>query len=217
MFSLAMEPKSDHFPTRSSLLRRVKNTQDQQSWQEFHDIYRKLIFAVARKAGLTEDEADEVVQETLIAASRHLPDFRYDPKVCSFKTWLLNLTQWRIKDQLRKRGSTLSPRATSADDETRTTAVERVADPGGNPLEAIWEAEWRAVWLQAALATVKAGTDAKQWQIFDLYVLQEWTPRDVARTLRVSIARVYLVKHRVSSLLKKERQRLERMAEHRAG
>jgi len=213
MISLVMDPNSDHFPTRSSLLRRVKNTEDRQSWQEFHDIYRKLIFAFARKAGLTEDESEEVVQETLIAAARHLPEFRYDPKVCSFKTWLLNLTHWRVKDQLRKRASPLFAESALADDDTRTAAVDRIPDQAGDQLEAVWEREWQVAWLQAALVAVKPEIDAKQWQIFDLYVLKEWPPRDVARTLQISIARVYLAKHRVSALLKKARRRLERVAE----
>src|SRR5579862_1832425 len=124
-----MEPKSDHFPTRSSLLRRVKNTEDQQSWQEFHDVYRSLVLAFARKAGLNDDEAEEAVQETLIAASRHLPEFQYDPKVCSFKTWLLNLAQWRVKDQLRKRLRQSRAASPAPSDDTATAAVERIADP----------------------------------------------------------------------------------------
>ncbi len=57
----------------------------------------------AIKAGLTITEADEVVQETAIAMARHLPEYRYNPKVCRFKTWLLNQTSWRIKDQFKKR------------------------------------------------------------------------------------------------------------------
>jgi DNA-directed RNA polymerase specialized sigma24 family protein len=45
--------------------------------------------------------------------------------------------------------------------------------------------------------------------MFDLYALKEWSPRDVARALGVSVGRVYLVKHRVSARLKKEMKRLE--------
>jgi DNA-directed RNA polymerase specialized sigma24 family protein len=52
-------------------------------------LLEKLI-ELALRAGLNDTEADEVVQETAIAISRHLPEFRYDPKVCRFKTWLLN-------------------------------------------------------------------------------------------------------------------------------
>src|SRR5712671_2245899 len=89
--------------TRPSLLDRLKTGDDTESWQEFYRIYGKLVRDFALQAGLTDTEADEVVQETAIAMARHLPDFRYDPKVCRFKTWLLNQSSWRIKDQLKKR------------------------------------------------------------------------------------------------------------------
>src|SRR5205823_10199283 len=89
--------------TRPSLLQRLKSGDDPQSWQEFYRIYGGLIRFFAEKAGLTADEAEEVVQETAIGVARRLPNFIYDPKVCRFKTWLLNLVRWRIQDQLRKR------------------------------------------------------------------------------------------------------------------
>ena len=89
--------------TRPSLLNRLKTGDDAESWQEFYRVYGKLVRDFAIQAGLTDTEADEVVQETAIAMARHLPEFRYDPKVCRFKTWLLNQTSWRIKDQFKKR------------------------------------------------------------------------------------------------------------------
>src|SRR6266513_3237396 len=82
---------------------------DTESWQEFYRIYGKLVRDFAIQAGLTDTEADEVVQETAIAMARHLPEFHYDPKVCRFKTWLLNQTSWRIKDQLKKRQRAAGP------------------------------------------------------------------------------------------------------------
>ncbi len=215
MMPLMAKPQDDSYPTRSSLLRRVKDTQDHQSWQEFSDIYSKLILRFAIKAGLTEDEAQEVVQETMIGAAKHLPGYRYDPKVCSFKTWLLNLSHWRVQDQLRKRQVPSAPqlgraRDDSGDDPSRTATVERIADPGGAELEAIWDREWQMTFSDAALAKVKAQCDLKQWQIFDLYVLKEWSVREVTKALGVSAGRVYLTKHRVSALVKKELKRLER-------
>src|SRR5713101_7636162 len=89
--------------TRPSLLNRLKSGDDAESWQEFYRVYGKLVRDFAIQAGLTDTEADEVVQETAIAVARHLPEFRYDPKVCRFKTWLLNQTSWRVKDQLKRR------------------------------------------------------------------------------------------------------------------
>src|SRR5258708_1852786 len=90
--------------SRPSLLQRLKAGDDPQSWQEFYLTYGGLIRFFAEKAGLTADEAEEVVQETAIGVARRLPEFVYDPKVCRFKTWLLNLTRWRVQNQLRKRG-----------------------------------------------------------------------------------------------------------------
>src|SRR5712664_1471473 len=90
--------------TRASLINRLKNWQDQSSWQEFFDIYWKLIYGVARKAGLTDAESQDVVQVTMASVAKHMPTFQYDPAIGSFKAWLLNMTRWRIIGQLRKRG-----------------------------------------------------------------------------------------------------------------
>jgi RNA polymerase sigma-70 factor (ECF subfamily) len=95
--------------------------------------------------------------------------------------------------------------------EDRTATVERVADPAGVELERLWDQEWQATVLATASENAKRQVDSKQWQIFDLYVLKNWPPREVARALGVSIARVYLAKHRVSAVVRKEVEKLERV------
>ena len=50
----------------------------------------------------------------------------------------------------------------------------------------------------------------RQYQIFDCYVVQGWEAEKVRDELGVSIAQVYLAKHRVGSILKKEIQKLEK-------
>jgi RNA polymerase sigma-70 factor (ECF subfamily) len=187
-----MAEPTDDYATRSSLLRRVKDPGDQRSWQEFNNLYGKLIFRFAIKAGLTEDEAHEVVQETMIAAAKHLPEFRYDPKVCAFKTWLLNFSAWRVQDQVRKRetpGAAVHREA--PEDPDRTSTTERLPDPAGNQLEAIWDQEWRTTLLETALSVVKPQVDATQWQIFDLYALKEWPVREVIQAPGVRPILVY--------------------------
>src|ERR1044071_7026683 len=99
-----MKPTAEELiPTRASLLHRLKNWQDDASWRTFFDTYWKLIYGVARKSGLSDAEAQDVVQETLISVAKHIPSFKYDPAIGSFKTWLLNMTRWRIIGQFRKR------------------------------------------------------------------------------------------------------------------
>ena len=60
---------------------------------------------------------------------------------------------------------------------------------------------------------VREQIDERQFQVFDLCVAKGWPAADVAQTLGISSARVYLTKHRVSALVKKEVQRLEKITE----
>lgn len=106
-------------PTRRSLLDRLKDAGDHASWEDFHRTYRGLLFGVARRAGLNEHEAGEAVQDTLIAVAKKLPDFRYDPGKDSFKGWLLQLTRWKVADQLRRRASAGEPLPDEDDEASR--------------------------------------------------------------------------------------------------
>lgn len=201
-------------PTRDSLLSRLKDWGDDESWRDFFNTYWKLVYGVALKAGLTEQEAEEVVQETVITVARRIPEFKYDPDVCSFKTWLLNLTRWRIVDQLRKRKPNGAARfRTEAG--ARTATVEGVADPATLNLDAVWDQEWQHQILETAIQRVKLKVNPEHYQIFHLCVFKEWPVKKVTDELEVSAAQVYLARHRVGALLKKEVKAMEkRMNEH---
>src|SRR6266567_2462892 len=80
-----MKPDEDLIPTRRSLLSRIKDWEDAASWQDFFDTYWKLIYRTGRRAGLTDDEAQDVVQETLLNICQNIGGFRYDPEKGSFK------------------------------------------------------------------------------------------------------------------------------------
>jgi hypothetical protein len=115
---------------------------------------------------------------------------------------LLHTTRWRIADQFRKR-SPADCQAHPGDDSDRATApIDRV--PDDFDLQAAWDEEWQSNVLAAALERVKRKIDPKRYQIFDCSVIKQWPASKVAAELHVSVAQVYLVKHRVSALVKKE-------------
>jgi len=87
-----------------------------------------------------------------------------------------------------------------------------VPDPASLALESIWEIEWERNLTAAASERVRQKVSAKQYQIFELYAMQGWPVREVSRLLNVSAGQVYLARHRVSRLLKKEIARLQRRA-----
>jgi RNA polymerase sigma factor (sigma-70 family) len=209
MFTVMAEETGRSVATRASLLQRLKDCDDHASWQQFYDLYRELIHSFARKAGLTQSEADEVVQETVIGVARKLPGFQYHPAMFSFKTWLLNQTVWRIKDQFRKR----PPAARvgfASDDTSQTATVERIADNSEEMLAALWEKDWQQAVLAAALHRVKQSANLKDCQMFDLHVARGLEAREVAQSMGVSVARVYLAKHRIGKLVQREVAALEK-------
>ncbi len=200
----------DWLPTRHSLLSRLKNWEDQQSWREFFDSYWKLIYGVALKAGLTDTEAEDAVQETVLSVAKKMPEFKYDPAVCSFKGWLRHVTRLRIIDQLRKRQPAFHrDDGARGRDPASTAAVERVPDPSSFALDALWDDEWERNLIQAAMERVKPQVKPVHYQIFYLHVVKQLPVQQVASMLAVTTAQVYLVKHRLSGLVKREIKRLE--------
>jgi RNA polymerase sigma factor (sigma-70 family) len=195
--------------TRRSLVERLADWGDQLRWQEFFDTYSGLIYSAARRSGLTDAEAQEVVQETIITVAKNIDKLKYDPAIGSFKGWLLQITRWRIADQFRKREPGNAKRPPLSDGRA-TATIERVADSRGIDLDAVWETEWKENLFEAAISRVKKQIEPKQFQIFDCYVRKAWPAQKVAARLGVNIGQVYLARHRVGALLKKEIKALEK-------
>jgi RNA polymerase sigma-70 factor (ECF subfamily) len=197
----------DSLPTRRSLLSRLRDLGDSDSWRTFFDTYWRLLYNVARKAGLNDTEAQDVVQETVIAVARKMPDFRYDPAKGSFKQWLLLITRRRIHDQLRRVYRSRPVELEPGNGGTAGAPVS-LATPDVQ-IDAAWEEEWRANLFHAALARVRQRVNPKQYQVFDYCVLQDVRPSEVARMLCLNAAQVYLAKHRVSLAVKRAVMELE--------
>ncbi|MEO0413863.1 MAG: sigma-70 family RNA polymerase sigma factor [Verrucomicrobiota bacterium] len=211
-------PEKAYEATRMSLIERLADWEDQRTWDQFYQTYWRLIYSVSTKAGLSHDEANDVVQETVISVAKQWrKGQKYDPEKGSFKTWLLNITRWRIADQFRKKQRNPAAHYQShgtpgADGDFRATAtIERLEDEeGGDVLERIWDHEWRSNLSKVALERVKKLVSPRQFQIFDAYVLKDWPADKVKEELGVSQSQVYLAKHRVGGLLKKEVSKLKK-------
>jgi hypothetical protein len=75
--------------TRTTLIKRLKDWQDQASWQAFFDTYWKLIYGFAVQCGLNGTEAEDVVQETMISVAKQMPNFEYNRSLGSVEYQLV--------------------------------------------------------------------------------------------------------------------------------
>ena len=194
----------DSLLTRRTLLSRLRNLDDQESWRTFFDLYWQLLYNVARRSGLDDSGAQEIVQDTVIAVARKMPEFHYDPTRGTFRQWLLRITRRRIIDHLRRvyRQPITAEVAPESLDENEEHA-SAITDQGAAAIEAAWNEEWEKATFEAALARVRAESNPRHFQVFDYCVLKEWPAAKVAATLGLNAAQVYLAKHRVAQAMRR--------------
>ena len=214
MTNMSKEPASDSIlPTRASLLTRLRDLEDHAGWREFFDTYWRLIYNVARKSGLADTEAQDVVQNTFIYLSRRMPRFRYDDSRGSFKSWLRVVTRSRIAVHCRKAKREQPLREDPLPSDDPDAMREEIADPAADALDELWQREWETHMVNTALQRVRARVSSQQLLIFRLAALGELPLKQVARKLDVSLAQVYLARHRVGKLFKQEVTKLRAQAE----
>jgi RNA polymerase sigma factor (sigma-70 family) len=211
--SETIDQHDELLPTRRSLIERLRDLGDQPSWREFFETYWKLIYGAAIRAGLSDQEAEDVVQETVIGVARKMESFRYDPAVCSFKGWLMHVTRCRIADQFRRRRPQNVPLAAPRADTTAETTLN-LHDPAADVLEGIWNEEWQKNLVDVAMDRVRRRANPEHYQIFHLHAVKGLGVRDVAKLTGASLPKVYVTYHRIAKLVKAEVRRLETTNSH---
>jgi RNA polymerase sigma factor (sigma-70 family) len=194
----------DSLRTRDSLIARLRDLDDSESWTDFHRTYARVVRGLARKRGLTEAEAEEVAQDVFKRIAETIHEFERTTRSGSFRRWLYQLARWRSDDKIRERGRIpVEPLPELAETDTgEAQAVERVAAPDG--AGEMLEAEARRQLIRAALDRIRRRVSARDLQIFQLLVLDEWSPAKVAQFFAISTTLVYVVRHRVGQQLRSE-------------
>lgn len=206
-------------PTRLSLLERLRDLDDKGSWQEFFDTYWKLIYSAAVKGGLSNAEAEDVVQETIIGIARNMERFRYQPEVCSFKGWLMHLTRCRIVDHSRNSPAgrfafvplPTEPQTDAGNQEQPSLENQQTAlsFASETAFEDLWDEEWKKNLTDAAMERVKRKVAPEHYQIFYLHVVKGMPARHISELFGASMTKIYVVRHRVARLVKREVRALE--------
>ena len=184
--------------TSVSLLLRLRNTQEQEAWSRFVQIYAPLVESWIRPFGLPAQDAEEMVQEVFSSLIRELPKFDYDANR-SFRAWLSTVTRNAVRSYLRRRGPKMM-----------TNAADNLDGLLSDDAYQIDAKEFREYVTQRALLVMKSDFEPATWQAFWRVVTQGESGVEVARDLGMSVNAVYVAKHRV---LRRLREELEGMLE----
>jgi RNA polymerase sigma-70 factor (ECF subfamily) len=198
---------NDSLQTRQSLLVRLRDLDDAESWNRFYATYERAVRGLAKKRGLTDAEAEEVSQEVFKRIAEKIHSFEPAARAGSFRRWLYQLARWRADDKIRERGRL---QVEPIEDPTTglNTTVQRI--PAPEDLDESLEADARRQLIQVALDRLKRRMNPRDIQIFQLLIVEQWSVSKVARFFRLATASVYVVRHRVGRQLREELAHIEK-------
>jgi RNA polymerase sigma-70 factor (ECF subfamily) len=191
--------------TRASLLVRLRDGGDVGAWQEFVRLYAPIIYGFARKRGLQDADAADLMQDVLRSLSSAVHRLEYDPIRGTFRGWLFTVTRNKVFNFLESR----SRRVQGSGDSRVQQRLEQHAGADGD-LSADWEADYQRTMAAQAMERVKGEFQAATWEAFLLTAVEGRTPAQVSVRVGLSVGAIYVAKSRVIARL---RQEIERMQE----
>jgi RNA polymerase sigma-70 factor (ECF subfamily) len=181
--------------TSHTLLQRVRRRDDQAAWDQFVTLYSPLLFHWGARAGLSEQDSVDFVQEVFAKLLVELPRFEYDAGRGTFRAWLKTVAVRLCHERRRKRQL---PTARAGD----APPLDELA--GANGLEEFWEADYRAHVVRQALDLMQAQFEPRLWQCCWGLAVEGRSAADLAAELGMSEGAVYVAKFRVLRSLRRE-------------
>lgn len=202
--------------TNEMLLDRLKADTAHEAWEEFYRHYWQPILRYARKLGLNEQQSHEVLQDTMVALVRILPQFAYDRRRGKFRNFLLTIVHRKSLAVQRRarRDRTLSLDSTDPWGEGAVALLDMLAAPLSDAESVGAERRWRESLVETALANLRADptVEPRTLAVFEAYVVARRPVADVAAEYGVKENAIYQIKNRLLRRVRAEVSRLIRDA-----
>jgi RNA polymerase sigma-70 factor (ECF subfamily) len=174
--------------THISLLERLSDGRDAVAWHEFCTRYGDLIRNFARHQNLQQADIDDVLQDVLMALTKAMPGFVYDPSKGKFRSYLKTVTLHAIFARSRQK------RGEVALEDVKTAADAAAADA---TVDGVWDEQWRQYHLRQAMRTIESEFNDLDIAAFKQYGVAGRGAKEVADELGVSVDSVYQAKSRI--------------------
>jgi len=184
--------------TRASLLVQIRDGTNHAAWREFVDLYGPVVYGFARKRGLQDADAADLMQDVLRSVSSAIGRLDYDRKQGTFRGWLFTITRNKVFNFLSARR--IRPQASG------DSATNRIlnSEPDGHDGSDTWELEYQRRLASLAMDRVKGEFQENTWKAFWLTSVESVPAADAAKQLRMSPGAIYVAKSRVLARLKDE-------------
>src|SRR6266404_739698 len=135
--------------TRASLLVQIRDGANHAAWQEFVKLYGPVVYGFARKRGLQDADAADLMQDVMRSVSSAIGKLDYDRNQGTFRGWLFTITRNKIFNFLSARR--IRPQGSG------DTTTNRLLDsqPDANDGSETWEIEYQRRLAAIAMERVK--------------------------------------------------------------
>jgi len=177
------------FETRITLLQRVRDRHDHESWQEFVQLYEPLLKRFVLSRGVPVRDADDIVQEIFATLLRALQSFEFDQSRGRFRTWLWRVARNVMVDCARRQQRQRKAEAEWCD---RVAALQ---DDDSSMAE--WSRIHKQRVMEFVLQRVRETSQPKTWTCFEEHIQRGRPAAEVAGELDLKVNAVYVNASRV--------------------
>ena len=193
--------------TPVTLLGRLRDIDNQEAWEEFVDAYGPKVFDWCRRFRLQESDAADVTQVVLTRLVTAMRTFRYDSGKGSFRGWLKTVTNNAVRDFL----PTLAKPGRGSGDSHMVYGMDALSDPAAiHDLSLVLEAEAERELMLEAQERVRLRVKPVKWEAWQLTVQHDCSVTEAADQLGIRVTDVYVARTRITAMLKKEIEKLDR-------
>ncbi len=192
------------FPeTRTSLIAQIRSPQDREAWDQFVIMYRPVIYRMARRRGMQDADAQDLVQTVLIRVAGAIQGWEKSSPETKFRHWLRRVARNAIATAFSRQPKDVGVGGS----EMLDLLAEQPATAADIERELLKES-MRENYLRAALV-VKADVDSESWRAFELTVVNGQPSEEVAKLLGKSMGAIYAARSRIMRRLREQVQRLQ--------
>lgn len=190
--------------TRASLLVQIRDGSNHTAWQEFMRLYGPVVYGFARKRGLQDADAADLMQDVMRSVSSAIGRLDYDRKQGAFRGWLFTITRNKVFNFLSARR--IRPRGSG------DTSTNKLLDshPDSDEGEEEWEVEYQRRLAALAMERVKGEFQENTWRAFWLTAVEGVAAAEAGKQVGMSPGAVYVAKSRVLARLKEEVEQMQR-------
>jgi RNA polymerase sigma factor (sigma-70 family) len=189
-------PVDDSPLTRASLLVQLRTGSNHTAWQEFVKLYGPVIYGFARKRGLQDADAADLMQDVMRSVSAAIGRLDYDRQQGTFRGWLFTITRNKIFNFLSARR--IRPQSSG------DSATNRILNAHPEPEDgsAVWEMEYQRRLAALAMEQIKSEFQDNTWRAFWLTSVEGSSAAEVSKQIGLSPGAIYVAKSRVLARLK---------------